>query len=228
MQQPQPMEITVRIHPPPLVQLVSHVLKALATPQEGQPNPGGDHSPALVHNGEEEDEEEEAESVPASDHTADPPEALPPHLYVGRLCPREHRHEGMDGSLRAKRNNGCLACEKEYKYGTAAPRQPKPRTPRRRGQRQHAKAQAQALPVRSNGHGPVVQSILPPPAPVVALSNGHRPPLPAHLEETCFLSPITCNDVRHRYRDSAYTLRFKDSEDCCMCVAQFRPSFVGG
>jgi hypothetical protein len=216
--QPQPIKLTAEIPGPQLAALVSHILRALTTPQEGTLSPGGDHKPATASNAEEEEKED---AVPASDRTADPPGALPAHLYVGRLCPRHHRHEGTDGSLRAKRNNGCLACEKEYKCGTAVPRHPVARTPRRRGQRQHAKAHA--LPLQRNSHMPIVQSAPPLLASVLPASNGNRPALLAHLEETCFLSPILCNDPRHRYRNSAYTLRFKDSEDCCQCVAQQRP-----
>jgi hypothetical protein len=45
-----------------------------------------------------------------------------------------------------------------------------------------------------------------------------RPELPKHLGETCFLSPITCSNPNHRYRESAFTLRFLDTEDCVQCT----------
>lgn len=70
------------------------------------------------------------------------------------------------------------------------------------------------------------------PAPEVVSSNGHqtplhsghddkRPELPAHLALTAFLSPITCQDATHRYRDlDRWTLRYIDSEECVMCTTQ--------
>lgn len=48
-----------------------------------------------------------------------------------------------------------------------------------------------------------------------------RPELPAHLALTGFLSPITCRDPTHRYRElEQWTLRFSADERCVMCVTQ--------
>lgn len=60
-----------------------------------------------------------------------------------------------------------------------------------------------------------------------AIPQQERPTLPKHLRETTFLSPITCAEPSHRYRETAYTLRFLDSELCCMCIAQRQPHLVG-
>jgi hypothetical protein len=54
-----------------------------------------------------------------------------------------------------------------------------------------------------------------------------RPELPGHLAESCFLSPIVCEVQTHRYRGSAFTLRFLDDEDCCQCVVHTRTLNAG-
>ena len=46
-----------------------------------------------------------------------------------------------------------------------------------------------------------------------------RPTLPLHLRETCFLSPIRCDIAAHVWRNTAYCLRFVETETCCQCVA---------
>jgi hypothetical protein len=62
------------------------------------------------------------------------------------------------------------------------------------------------------------------PVPVRKLApltqGADRPALPRHIDATCFLSPIPCSDPSHRYRGSAFTLRFKDSEQCVQCTTQ--------
>ena len=48
-----------------------------------------------------------------------------------------------------------------------------------------------------------------------------RPVLPAHLAMNAFLSPITCSDPTHRYRNLAqWTLRYQADETCVQCVTQ--------
>ena len=64
---------------------------------------------------------------------------------------------------------------------------------------------------RRNGHtvtldrGPVQAEVL-------------RPELPKHLQSTCFLSPIACENDAHRFRGSLFTMRFLDSEGCVLCT----------
>jgi hypothetical protein len=68
---------------------------------------------------------------------------------------------------------------------------------------------------------PVVPVLVPPP--------GDHPPLPSHWEGRAFLSPILCNDPRHRYRDSAYTLRYNDDNELCVqcCTGQTSLALAG-
>jgi hypothetical protein len=66
--------------------------------------------------------------------------------------------------------------------------------------------------------------------PVLVAPLGDRPPLPSHWAERGFLSPIPCLDAqqapRHRYRDTAYTLRYTDSERCVQCCTDANPALA--
>ena len=56
-----------------------------------------------------------------------------------------------------------------------------------------------------------------------------RPELPAHLALTGFLSPITCRDPTHRYRElEQWTLRYQADERCVMCVTQHSQVALAG
>ena len=190
--QAQPVRLTVEIHAPQLVQLSSHLLRALTSPPEPKLNIVVDQVPATSPASASDPEEEDG--VPASDRTADPPPeasgALRPVLpkkmqeryYLGKVCGRQHRYKGSASTLRFLRNNGCVACERE---------------------RQRERSSREA-----------------PPPPVGAPSNGHRPTLPAHLAAYAFLSPITCSNPLHRYRGlDTWTLRYTRDETCVQCNA---------
>jgi hypothetical protein len=174
---------------------------------------------------------------------------LDPRHYLGVLCPREHRYEGQDRSLRLKSNSGCLECRRTYRYGSSPSRDlataPKPR---RRGQRRHARAAA----VASNGYLtkgfprlipstcsiPSVQECpagLPAPGattldapPTPGSANGHhgatgdvKPELPPYIENTCYLGD-PCPDTAHRYRNSPWSLRFLADDVCVQCLWRVR------
>jgi hypothetical protein len=57
-------------------------------------------------------------------------------------------------------------------------------------------------------------------------TNGHAPapgvpPLPAYLAATAYLSRERCDAwPPHRYRQSAFTLRYRDGDACVQCVTQ--------
>jgi len=59
------------------------------------------------------------------------------------------------------------------------------------------------------------------PRPVLVEASTPRPALPPHLAMNAFLSPITCAETSHRYRDMPqWTLRYRADESCVMCVTQ--------
>jgi hypothetical protein len=120
---------------------------------------------------------------------------------LGSLCSHGHRYEGSPYSLRRRSNRGCAQCFKEQALARPDRRLRK----RRKGQRQAAT----------------------PPSPVGPQPQ-ERPRLPTHLAGACFLSPITCLDAFHRYRETRYTLRFLDTELCTMCVGQKSTVHEGG
>ena len=239
--QSHPVKLTMEIEASYLGQLVSQVVKQLVTPPEAKLNIVVDsttNAPAPAS----EDADEDI-PAPAISSTADPPRTLqtgpvspvlPPDMAtkygLGTLCKHHHDYQGTGFSLRyLSWHRNCVECSK-LREAT----RPRRVHGRRKGQRRHEKALAHALPVTTNGQHPkpvtAPPTVPPPPMPVVVptiASNGTRPELPPHLQETCFLSPITCEVATHRYRGSHYTLRWLDDEDCCMCTVQTRTLKAG-
>jgi hypothetical protein len=56
--------------------------------------------------------------------------------------------------------------------------------------------------------------------PTLAVVPRPAPVLPAYLAETSYLSSDKCDEWTHRYRQSAWTLRYKDTDQCVQCVTQ--------
>jgi hypothetical protein len=44
------------------------------------------------------------------------------------------------------------------------------------------------------------------------------PPLPGYLTESAYLSDERCPEWLHRYRGTAWTLRYRDDDTCVQCV----------
>lgn len=61
---------------------------------------------------------------------------------------------------------------------------------------------------------------------LVSQAGDRRPELPSHWEGRGFLSPVLCTEPTHRYRDSAYTLRYVDSELCVQCCTDANPALA--
>jgi hypothetical protein len=64
-------------------------------------------------------------------------------------------------------------------------------------------------------------------------ANGHPepavPPLPAYLAATAYVSRERCDAwPPHRYRQSAFTLRYRDGDACVQCVTQRALTSLGG
>jgi hypothetical protein len=206
--------VIVEIDPGQVSQLVTKALQALTTTPRASQQP----APRPEAEAAEQPEEEE----PSIDRVSDPPPVLaldpapihtnghkprlparfsPKTFYVGRLCDQGHTEAGAPFSVRYKSSHSCVSCEHER----AATRRHQRRTP--------LKPAPQV--VATYGSSPPHHAGGPE-------EEQERPELPAHLAESCFLSPVVCEIPTHRYRDSRYTLRFLDDEDCTQCVTQMR------
>ena len=140
--------------------------------------------------------EEQPEEEPQSPSGSDPPplpQTMRRKYYLGSVCLRGHTYEDLPFTLRLKSTRTCCRCAALKKQAAL-----------------------------TNSHKP------PGPLPAAGRptasepTHGTRPELPPHLAETCFLSPLLCEISSHRYRNSAFTLRFLDDEDCTQCVTQMR------
>jgi hypothetical protein len=211
---PRPVRVIVEIDPGQVSQLVTTVLHQLTTPPRASQAEAS--QPAVADPPEEEG--------PSIDRTSDPPPPCvqvpvasnghkPPlprkfsakTFYVGKLCDQGHSEAGAPFSVRYKSSHSCVTCEHE-------------RAATRRGQRNPSQRPPPQVTATTG-------SSLPDPAG--REEEQERPALPAHLAETCFLSPIVCEVQTHRYRNTAYTLRFLDDEDCCQCVVHTRTLKAG-
>lgn len=232
---PRPVRVIVEIDPGQVSSLVTQLLDRLCA-RAPQPTPEGDGDTDDAH----------ADDGTAIESTADPPatplptgetvhhetpvpyqqpatppaspeaetsrpvlpQALARSLYLGPPCHKGHTYEGSAYSLRKKSNRGCVQCDQERQHRATA------------SARQARKAQAtrtrrrQARQTRQHRRVAIAATLLPEGA---VAANGHRPELPTHLEERCFLSPVTCVNAQHRYRGTGYTLRYLDSETCVQC-----------
>lgn len=216
---PRPVRVIVEIDPSQLPSLLAQLVDRFTThppvvPGSSSLVPGSrpatrDHRPATSGPPPDPDDEDADAPVPArrgplpprSVAHSPPMPVLPPHggrtRYLGKPCVHGHSYAGSPYGLRKKSNGGCVVCSQI---------------------RERARKQEQAR----RGHVPA------PPSPGTGQAarptqGARRPELPPHLAGSCFLSPILCREGAHRYLSQAYTLRFIDSEQCCMCVAQTRP-----
>jgi hypothetical protein len=137
------------------------------------------------------------------------PRAIARSLYLGPPCHKGHTYNGTTYGLRKKSNRGCVQCEQERQRRATAQARRAHKAHRTRARRLDARQ------ARQHQRAAITATLTTPDA---AATNGHRPELPASLAQSCFLSPIGCDNPRHRYRDTAYTLRYLETEMCVQCV----------
>lgn len=122
-------------------------------------------------------------------HPAPHPEQVPPSRTFLSTTPCRHGHVDAMGKT------------ERYARSNMCTRCAKEHPPRRRTR--------SAPSAERNGHQ----------ADTMSSRQAERPELPSHLRDNSFLSPITCADLTHRYRNMPeWTLRYQTDERCVMCV----------
>ena len=120
-----------------------------------------------------------------------PKPTLPPALAAKHTLGKLcPKHPYQDSAYSLRRGSHCTECEKARKR-----KRPEP----------VAAPAAREAPALAPHPG------LPPLATT-------RPELPSHWDGRGFLSPVLCDHPGHTWRDTAYCLRFRESEECVRCV----------
>jgi hypothetical protein len=142
--------------------------------------------------------------APADRFTGVLPAKLRGRYYLGRLCPQGHAWQQSDKSLRLRANHDCSECGKARKRARRRPTSTTV-TP--------AVASPPARALRTT------RALVPAPAAVQPLVVAATPPaLPAYLAERAYLSMTLCPIPAHRYKGGCWTMRFRDTDECTVCV----------
>jgi hypothetical protein len=187
----RPVKFIIEIAPDQLPALITQVVRQLTTrPPTGTPRrPESDDDDAPV------DELEPAHNLPPPIQNVPRPVAGSPPALPAPLAP--HRYLGALCKHQHDYEHSGYSLRKRSNHGCVQCEK----------HRVLARKQAQARPA-------VVTPLHP-----EALDPTGRPPLPAHLALTAFLSPIVCEQAEHCYRGMpAWTLRYTADESCVMCT----------
>jgi hypothetical protein len=194
---PRPVRVIVEIDPGQVSSLLAQLVHQFTAHLPAGALPGRSQGQPPRPEPDPDDDDDEpapAQHLPPPVAHAPPMPRLPAHVgrtrMLGKPCAQGHTYQGSAFCLRKRSNHGCVECEKAKDL---------------------ARRQGKARP------HPQLRVTAP---TLVPTSTPQRPELPPHLALTAFLSPILCANPVHRFRDTAYTLRFLDTEGCCQCVAQ--------